>query len=279
MIIETAPIEFLQSAITLPEFNIFAIQFGGFGIRWYALSYIAGLLIGISILRRESRLPNALMTTGHTDQLLTYVLIGIILGGRLGYVLFYNTAYYLANPLSILRLWEGGMSFHGALIGIGIALIVMAQRYNLPFLALSDRVAIVTPIGLFLGRLSNFINGELYGRVTDVPWAMIFPHSDGLPRHPSQLYEAGLEGVLLGLTMYMFWRQNWLDFSGRLTGVFLCGYGLVRFLVEIVRQPDAHIGLFIGGFSMGQILSVPMVVLGFYLLHKHWYQGRGLDKS
>ncbi len=279
MIIKPAPIEFLYSAITLPEFNIFAIQFGGVGIRWYALAYIAGLLIGIYILRRESRLPGALMMPDQTDRLLNYLLLGIILGGRLGYVFFYNAGFYLANPLSILRLWEGGMSFHGALFGVGCALFFMARRYELPFLAVTDRVAMVTPIGLFLGRLSNFINGELYGRLTNVPWAMIFPNSDGQPRHPSQLYEAGLEGLLLGVLMYLFWRRGWLGKVGRLTGVFLCGYGVARFFVEFVRQPDAHIGLFGSIFSMGQLLSLPMIIVGLYLLRQTWRQGYQHGKS
>ncbi|MDC1382506.1 prolipoprotein diacylglyceryl transferase [Candidatus Puniceispirillum sp.] len=278
MIKETAPIEFLYSAIILPEFNIFAIQIGDFGIRWYALSYIAGLLIGIYILRRETRLPKSLMTPDQIDHLFNYLLVGIIIGGRLGYILFYNAAFYLSNPLSIFRLWEGGMSFHGALIGVGLSLFVMARRNDLPFRALSDRVAMVAPIGLFLGRLSNFINGELYGRITTVPWAMIFPHSDLQPRHPSQLYEAGLEGALLGLVMYILLRKNWLDSLGRLTGVFLCGYGLARFLVETVRQPDAHIGLFAGGISIGQILSLPMILFGFYLLLQSWRQEQNHGK-
>ena len=151
--ITPAPVEFSHSAITLPEFNIYAIQFGDFGIRWYALAYVAGLLIGIYILRREAKLPGALMTPDQTDRLLNYLLIGIIFGGRLGYVFFYNANFYLTNPLSILRLWEGGMSFHGALLGVGFALLLMARRHKLPFLAVSDRVAMVTPIGLFLGRL------------------------------------------------------------------------------------------------------------------------------
>ena len=165
------------------------------------------------------------------------------------------------------------MSFHGALLGVGCALFLLARRLELPFLAVTDRVAMVTPIGLFLGRLSNFINGELYGRVTDVPWAMIFPHSDGKPRHPSQLYEAGLEGLLLGLLMYFFWRRGWLSKVGRLTGVFLYSYGMARFFVEFVRQPDALIGLFGGIFSMGQMLSLPMIIIGLYLLRQSWRQG------
>ena len=165
------------------------------------------------------------------------------------------------------------MSFHGALFGVGFALFLMARRHELPFLAVTDRVAMVTPIGLFLGRLSNFINGELYGRVTNLPWAMIFPHSDGQPRHPSQLYEAGLEGFLLGLLMYLFWWRGWLGAVGRLTGVFLCAYGLARFFVEFVRQPDVHIGLFGGIFSMGQLLSLPMIIVGLYFLRQSWRQG------
>ena len=279
MIENTVPIEFLQSSITLPEFNSFAIQIGDFGIRWYALSYIAGLLLGIYILRRETRLPKPLLSADQVDHLLNYLLVGIIIGGRLGYAVFYNIAFYLSNPLSIFRLWEGGMSFHGALIGVGVSLFFMAWRNNLPFLALSDRVAMVAPIGLFLGRLANFINGELYGRVTNVPWAMIFPHSDGQPRHPSQLYEAGLEGAVLGLVMYILWQKNWLAISGRLTGVFSCGYGLARFVVETVRQPDAQIGLFAGGFSMGQILSMPMIIFGLYLLIQNWRQEQSHGKS
>ena len=279
MIIKPAPVEFLHSAITLPEFNTFAIQFGDVGIRWYALAYIAGLLIGFYLLRQESRLPGSVMTLEQTDRLLNYLLIGIILGGRLGYVFFYNASFYLSNPLSILRLWEGGMSFHGALLGVGFALILMARRNELPFLAVSDRVALVTPIGLFLGRLSNFINGELYGRATNVPWAMIFPNSDGQPRHPSQLYEAALEGLLLGFLMYLFWRRGWLDTVGQLTGVFLCGYGMARFFVEFARQPDAHIGLFGGIWSMGQMLSFPMIIVGFYLLLERWRQGNHNGKS
>lgn len=274
MIIQPVPVDHLVSAITLPEFNVFAVQFGGFGIRWYALAYIAGLLIGIYILRRETRLATAVMTADQTDRLLNYLLIGIILGGRLGYVFFYNAGFYLSNPIAIFYVWQGGMSFHGALIGVAAALYVMSRRHKIPLLAVADRVAMVTPIGLFLGRLSNFINAELYGRVTDVPWAMIFPNSDGQPRHPSQLYEAGLEGVLLGIAMYVFWRRGWLGAHGRLSGVFLSGYGAARFLVELVRQPDAHIGLLAGGLSMGQILSLPMMMIGIYLLRQSWQSGR-----
>jgi phosphatidylglycerol:prolipoprotein diacylglycerol transferase len=257
----------MTGAIQLPEFNVFAVQFGDFGIRWYALSYIAGLLIGIYIIKRISRAATAPMRADQADSLLNYILIGIILGGRLGYALFYNTAYYLTNPAAIFRVWEGGMSFHGAFLGVMVALVLMARRHQIPFLVLSDRVAMVTPIGLFLGRLANFINGELYGRVTDVPWAMIFPHSDGQPRHPSQLYEAGLEGLFLGLLLFWVYRRGGLNLHGLMTGLFIFGYGCARFLVELVREPDAHLGLMIGGLSMGQLLTIPMIIGGLYLLN------------
>ncbi|MGB1758620.1 MAG: prolipoprotein diacylglyceryl transferase, partial [Candidatus Puniceispirillaceae bacterium] len=185
---------------------------------------------------------------------------------RLGYILFYNSAYYLAHPQAILRIWEGGMAFHGALIGIAVAVLLMARRHHLPFFVLTDRIALVVPIGLFFGRLSNFINGELYGRVTTLPWAMVFPNSDGQPRHPSQLYEAGLEGLLLGTVMVILWHRGWLTQHGRMTGVLLAGYGVARSLIEFVREPDAQIGLLFGSVSMGQLLSVPMIIIGAYLI-------------
>jgi len=253
-------------AIILPEFNSFAIQFGGFGIRWYALAYLVGLLAGWYLLRREASHIGSPLSHETVDILFNYVLFGVIVGGRLGYILFYNSAYYLAHPLAMLRIWEGGMAFHGALLGIVIAVLFMANRHHVPFFALTDRVALVVPIGLFFGRLSNFINGELYGRVTALPWAMIFPNSDGQPRHPSQLYEAGLEGFLLGVIMLMLWRRGWLQQHGRITGVFLASYGVARSMIEFVREPDAQIGLLLDSVSMGQLLSVPMIIFGVYLI-------------
>ena len=168
-----------SGAIILPEFNRFAVQFGGFGIRWYAIAYLVGLLAGWYLLRREASHIGSPLRLETVDILLNYVLFGIIVGGRLGYILFYNSAYYLAHPLAMLRIWEGGMAFHGALLGIAIAVLIMAKRHHVPFFLLTDRIALVVPIGLFFGRLSNFINGELYGRVTALPWAMVFPNSDG----------------------------------------------------------------------------------------------------
>ena len=255
-----------SGAIILPEFNTFAVQFGGFGVRWYAIAYLVGLLAGWYLLRREASHIGSPLDRETVDILLNYVLFGVIIGGRLGYILFYNSAYYLAHPQAILRIWEGGMAFHGALLGVAIAVLIMAKRHRVPFFVLTDRIALVVPIGLFFGRLSNFINGELYGRVTTLPWAMVFPNSDGQPRHPSQLYEAGLEGLMLGIIMLMLWRRGWLQQHGRVTGVLLAGYGVARSMIEFVREPDAQIGLVLHSVSMGQLLSVPMIIFGVYLI-------------
>ena len=255
-----------SGAIILPEFNTFAVQFNGFGIRWYAVAYLVGLVAGWYLLRCEASHKKSPLHPETVDILINYVLFGVIIGGRLGYVLFYNSAYYLAHPLAILRIWEGGMAFHGALLGVAIAVLIMAKRHQVPFFVLTDRIAMVVPIGLFFGRLSNFINGELYGRVTALPWAMVFPNSDGQPRHPSQLYEAGLEGLLLGVIMLMLWRRGWLQQHSRLTGVLLAGYGVARGMIEFVREPDAQIGLLLDSVSMGQLLSVPMIIFGVYLI-------------
>ena len=256
------------TGIILPEFNPFAIQFGGFGIRWYALAYIAGLLLGYYLLRREAGKPGAPMNLAQIDSLLNHVLLGIILGGRLGYVLFYNPAFFVSNPMEIIKIWQGGMAFHGGLLGVTLAMMLFARRHAIPVLQVSDRVAMVLPIGLFLGRLSNFINGELFGRISDLPWAMVFSNSDGAPRHPSQLYEAGLEGLCLGLAMLVAARRGWLASPGRITGLMLAGYGLARYLVEFVREPDTHLGLLVGGLTMGQLLCLPMIAAGLYLLQR-----------
>lgn len=252
--------------IILPEFNPFVIQFGGFGVRWYALAYIAGLLLGYYLLRREARQAGAPMNVEQLASLLNYVLLGIILGGRLGYVFFYNPLFFINNPLEIIKIWQGGMAFHGGLLGVTLAMILFARQHAIPLLRVSDRVAMVLPIGLFLGRLSNFINGELIGRVSQVPWAMVFPNSDGAPRHPSQLYEAGVEGLCLGFAMLIAAKRGWLGVPGRITGLMLAGYGIARYLVEFVREPDAHLGLLVGGLTMGQLLCLPMIASGLYLL-------------
>lgn len=258
----------MTNGILLPEFDPFAIQIGAFGIRWYALAYIVGLLGGLYLLRREAKRPGAPISAPQLDILLNYVIIAIILGGRLGYVAFYDPLYFLTHPMEIIKIWQGGMSFHGGLLGVTIAMLLFARRHNIPVLAVSDRVAMVVPIGLFLGRLSNFINGELMGRVSDLPWAMIFPNSDGLPRHPSQLYEAGLEGLALGLVMWIAVRRGALARRGTMTALLLIGYGIARFAIEYVREPDAQLGVLFGITTMGQLLSLPMIGLGLYVYHR-----------
>ncbi|MEC7210282.1 MAG: prolipoprotein diacylglyceryl transferase, partial [Pseudomonadota bacterium] len=202
------------------------------------------------------------------DDLLMWITFGVILGGRLGYVIFYNPGYFLAHPGDILAVWQGGMAFHGGLLGVIVAIIIFARRLDIPMLSLGDMVAAAVPIGLFFGRLANFINSELWGRVTQSPWGVVFPNGGPLPRHPSQLYEAGLEGFLLGVIMLMLWRRGWLQQHGRITGVLLAGYGVARSMIEFVREPDAQIGLLLDSVSMGQLLSVPMIIFGVYLIKR-----------
>ncbi len=258
----------MTGPIILPEFDPFLINFGGFGIRWYALAYIGGLLAGYWILRREAGRPGALLTPAAIDSLLNHVLLGVILGGRLGYVLFYNPSFFLANPMEIIKVWQGGMAFHGGLLGVTAAMWLFARKQSVHVLHVSDRVAMVAPIGLFLGRISNFINGELQGRVSDVPWAMVFANGDGLPRHPSQLYEAAFEGLVLGAVMLIGARRGWLQLRGRLTAVLLLVYGAARFAIEYVREPDAQLGLLLGIGTMGQLLCLPMIAAGLYLVRR-----------
>lgn len=255
----------MTTGIILPEFDPFLISFGGFGIRWYALAYIVGLVGGYWILRREAQRAGPIDVAG-IESLLNHVLLGVILGGRMGFVLFYQPGYYVANPLEILKIWQGGMAFHGGLAGVILAMWLFSARRGMSIFTVSDRVAMVVPIGLCLGRLSNFINAELYGRVTDLPWGMVFPGSDGLPRHPSQLYEAGLEGLVLGGLMLFGYRRGWLAITGRLSSVLMIGYGSARFLIEYVREPDPHLGTLLGLVTMGQLLCLPMIAGGVYIL-------------
>lgn len=260
---------------TFPEFDPVAIAIGPLAIRWYALAYMAGLLGGWYILRRLSRNQKSPISALQIDQLLNWVLFGVIIGGRLGYVIFYKPLTYLSDPASILRIWEGGMSFHGGFLGVVFAVSLFARRHRIPLWALSDLIALVAPLGLFFGRLANFINGELYGRVTNAPIGMIFPQAGPLPRHPSQLYEAGLEGLLLGLILWGAWRAKWHQKSpGILVGLFLAGYGIARFIVEFAREPDHHLGLSaFFSLSQGQLLSLPMIVVGLFLIFNR-YHGR-----
>ncbi|WP_406649412.1 prolipoprotein diacylglyceryl transferase [Aliisedimentitalea scapharcae] len=287
----------MQAVITFPDLSpeLFSITAFGmeFALRWYALAYIVGIVIAwrlaVMATRRPGLWPNdtAPMKPEQIEDLLTWIIIGVIVGGRLGFVLFYQPGYYLANPGQILQVWQGGMAFHGGLLGVVLASWFYAIRHDIPRLSLADLVAYTVPPGLLLGRLANFVNAELWGRPTDVPWAVVFPGvaAQDCPdvltlcaRHPSQLYEALLEGVLLGaVLLWLVYRREALKRPGMVVGVFLAGYGAARFVVEFFRQPDAHfvsegnpLGLAwqLGGYglTMGQVLSLPMIALGLFFV-------------
>ena len=251
--------------------DVFTI--GGFSLRWYSLAYIAGIVIGWWYLLRLLAQPGAPMARRHADDLVFYATLGIILGGRLGYVLFYAPEMLL-SPLKVLRLWDGGMSFHGGVIGTSMGLILFARKNKLNWLRIHDYVACCVPFGLFFGRLANFVNGELWGKPADAPWAIVFENTVpfGLAepaRHPSQLYEAGLEGIVLfALLWFAFWRTRARYEPGKLVGLFLVGYGVARFVVEFFREPDSHLREFAEstGLHMGQWLCVPMILGGLYLV-------------
>ena len=255
--------------IPFPAIDPVLISFGPVAIRWYSLAYIAGLVLGWRLLRRMVLRTPDVAGQADTDDYLVWATLGVILGGRMGYVLFYNAATYLNDPLSIFAVWEGGMSFHGGLGGVIVATIVFCRRRGIDLWLFSDRVACVAPIGLFFGRLANFINGELFGRVTDVSWAVVFPRGGPDPRHPSQIYEALGEGVLLfAVLMWLARSEPLRRRPGLLTGVFLAGYGGVRTVVELFRQPDAHIGFLSFGSTTGQWLSVPLILAGLFLIFR-----------
>ena len=244
-----------------------ALDLGFFQLRWYSLAYLAGILVGWWYCLKMLARSGAPMARRHADDMVFYGTLGVILGGRIGYVLFYRPEYYIGNPLEILQLWDGGMSFHGGAAGTSIAMFYLAWKNKLSVLRVHDYVSCVVPIGLFLGRLANFVNGELWGRETDVSWAVVFPTGGPVGRHPSQLYEAGLEGLLLFAVLgFLFWRTDARFKPGLLTGVFVLGYGLCRFFVEFFRQPDAGLENLSWGLTMGQTLTLPMILAGLYLI-------------
>ena len=256
--------------IPYPQIDPILVQFGPFAIRWYALAYIAGLIIGWRVMRRVCERPPAILSPEKIDDFLLWAALGVILGGRIGYVLFYKPTDFLHDPKQIFLIWEGGMSFHGGLLGVITAIIAYALRNRTSPFMLSDMVAIVAPIGLFFGRIANFINGELWGRASDVPWAMIFPRdSHHLPRHPSQLYQAFFEGVVLFAIVGLVWHlTDGRRRPGLLTGVFCASYGMARITGEFFREPDSFLGFLLGTswLSMGMVLSVPMVLFGAALI-------------
>ena len=253
-------------AIAFPVIDPVIVAIGPFAIRWYALAYIVGLVAGWQMAMRIATRPGSNATPQQVDGFLLWATLGVVLGGRLGYVLFYNPAYFVQHPAEIVQLWKGGMSFHGGFLGCVAAVIAFARHRGIAILSLGDIVCAVAPIGLFLGRIANFVNAELWGRTTDVPWAFVFPGAGPLPRHPSQLYEATLEGVVLFIALAVMIRAGALTRPGTILGSFCLGYGVARTICEFFREPDAQLGFLWGGLTMGMLLSLPLIVAGVALI-------------
>jgi phosphatidylglycerol---prolipoprotein diacylglyceryl transferase len=257
--------QFDPVALLIGPFNIAGTVIGPFAIRWYGLMYLVGFVLFVVLGRKRAR--QNLLTGWHPrdiDDMLFYGVLGVILGGRLGYVLFYKPLYYLVHPLEIFQVWQGGMSFHGGFLGVLIGLWFYARKRGRRWLDVTDFVAPLCPLGLAAGRLGNFINGELVGRATSGPWAMVFPQVDNVPRHPSQLYEFGLEGVVLFIILWTYASRH--RPMGAVSGLFLLGYGALRFIAEFAREPDNFLGYLAGGLTMGQWLSLPMIIIGFFMM-------------
>jgi phosphatidylglycerol:prolipoprotein diacylglycerol transferase len=257
--------------LPFPVFDPVIVSIGPFAIRWYALAYIGGILLGWlyvrSLIRTEKLWGGpAPVKLVDFDDFVVWVTLGIILGGRMGYVLFYNPAYFAAHPAEIFQLWKGGMSFHGGFLGCVAAVMLFAWRRGLSILSLGDLTCAAGPIGIFLGRVANFINGELWGRASDAPWAMVFPGGGNIPRHPSQLYEAALEGIVLFAILALLIRAGALKRPGLILGAFTLCYGIARMIAELFREPDAQLGYLWGGLTMGMLLCVPLIVAGIVLV-------------
>lgn len=251
------------------ELDPVAFRLGPLALRWYGLAYVAGFAAAYGVLRRavqQGRLP---LAPGAVGDLVTWLAVGLVLGARVGYVLFYNLPYFAAHPLRIFAVWEGGMSFHGGVAGVGLAAWLFARRHSLGLLSLSDVLALAAPFGLLCGRLANFVNGELYGRVTTLPWGVVFPGGGPLPRHPSQLYEALLQGPILW-ALVAWVSHRFAGRTGTPTAAFLAGYGMLRVLVELVREPDPQLGFLLGPLTMGQLLSTVLVAAGVWM----WVRAR-----
>lgn len=256
----------MDSYFTLPHFDPVAFTLGPLTVRWYGLMYVVGIILGWKIatwlLKNYS---NSVQVKDFDDSIL-YFIIGMVVGGRLGHVLFYDLGMLIRDPLEIFKTWHGGMSFHGGILGVMIGLYIFSVRRKIPYLSLLDVYAVVAPVGLFFGRIGNFINGELWGRVTDVPWAVINIYPDQLPRHPSQLYEAFAEGIVLLLITTLFWkRSDWRCYPGRISGIFAIGYALARCICELYRVPD---GYAFGSMTLGQLLTIPLIGIGWFLLRR-----------
>jgi len=253
-------------AIPFPAIDPVAVAIGPFVVRWYALAYIVGLLLGWRYCLVLADRPPRLVERRDIDDFLVWATLGVVLGGRIGYVLFYQPGYYLQHPIEALYLWHGGMSFHGGALGVTLAILLFTRARRLPVLAFSDVIAEAIPIGLFFGRIANFINGELFGRETDIPWAMVFPNGGPVPRHPSQLYEAALEGLVLFTVLALLIRAGALKRPGLILGAFALGYGVARVIAEHFREPDAQLGFLWGGLTMGTLLSLPLMLAGVLLV-------------
>jgi phosphatidylglycerol:prolipoprotein diacylglycerol transferase len=263
--------------LTFPNIDPVALNLGSLKIHWYGLMYLIGFFVVWWLGRIRARRPGSNWDPEQISDLVFYGALGAVLGGRVGYILFYNFPFFMADPLSIFKVWQGGMSFHGGMIGVFIAMWLYSRKFNKGFFEITDFVAPLVPIGLGAGRIGNFINSELWGRVADVPWAMVFPNGGGLPRHPSQLYQAFLEGIVLFIILWFYSSKPRPTMA--VSGMFLIFYGLFRFIVEFVRVPDAQLGyLAFGWLTMGQVLSMPMILAGVVLM---WlaYRKTGMEKA
>jgi phosphatidylglycerol---prolipoprotein diacylglyceryl transferase len=252
-------------SLAYPDIDPIIISFGPLAVSWYSLSYVCGILLGWVYIRHLNDKYKSGVQVKIIDDTISWAILGIVVGGRLGYVIFYGLEYYLHNPTEIFRTWHGGMSFHGGLIGMICATYLMSKYKKIPFWPIMDLIACAAPIGLFLGRIANFIGRGLYGRVTDVPWAMIFPDGGPYPRHPSQLYESFFEGLVLFVLLFFFYKRFYKK-PAFVSGLFLIFYGCFRFIIEFFRQPDEHMGFIFDIITMGQLLSIPMVVMGIILI-------------
>lgn len=261
--------------LTFPSIDPVLIELGPIKVHWYGVMYLVGFGLAWWLGTQRARQPAATLTANQVSDLVFYCALGVVLGGRLGYVLFYDLSTYLAHPESILKVWHGGMSFHGGLLGVLIAAAWFARSIKCPFFAVTDFIAPLVPLGLGAGRIGNFINGELWGRATTLPWGMIFPHADRFPRHPSQLYQAVLEGIVLFAILWLFSARPRPLMA--VSGLFLISYGFLRFLVEFVREPDLHLGFIaFDWMTMGQLLSLPMIIAGVILMKLAYRNSKNL---
>lgn len=263
--------------IIFPSIDPVIISFSIFSVNYYSLSYVFGILLGWCLASKIIKIYDIGITSDDISNYITWVIIGMIIGGRLGYILFYDPMKYFANPIDILKTYEGGMSFHGAFIGLTISIYLFSLKYKIRFLSISDISVVVAPIGVMFGRIANFFNAELYGRYTDVPWGVLFP-GDVLPRHPSQIYEAFFEGLLLFIIMlYCTFKLSLLEKSGVMTSIFLIFYSIFRISIECFRQPDIQIGFIANILTLGQLLSLPMFIIGVYIFYKSYWNIKNLE--